>query len=204
MALNKETLDELAQLKLQLQRVVARVVPLEAAATSNATLAMEEEPLEDLLPDVPVTQLPELPSDRAKAPPWELLPTVSLLDTGVQFFAQLTDNVAADAPAQNRWHYAWAERVKTVAGYGGWTAPDPARSGTTTSDPARNLVEDMNNNAGVEGNGVNVANLDTADYTFAIQPIPAGVIVVMHEVVLPDETKEYWFSVVNGVDGTCD
>jgi hypothetical protein len=126
--------------------------------------------------------------------------------TGPQFFAKITGSADADTPNQNRWVYAWTEQAKATAGYGGWSnKAAPVRSGTTTVKPARNMMEDMNNGAGVEGNGVDVANLDTATYTFAIQPIPAGVIVVMHEVVeAATGTTEYWFSSANGVDGTCD
>jgi hypothetical protein len=122
----------------------------------------------------------------------------------LEFFARITGNAEADTPAQNRWVYAWSEVEKTTAGYGGWTTLSGGRSGTTSTDPARNTVEDMNDGAGVEGNGVDVANLDTDTYTFAIQPIPAGVIVRIYKVLLTTGAVEYWFALPNGVDGTCD
>ena len=122
------------------------------------------------------------------------------------FWAIITGS-AADGT--NRWKYAWTEQSKTVAGYDGWANKTSGRSGTTSVDPARNTIEDMNDASGVQGNGVDVANLDTADYTFAIQAAPAGVVVWMYIVEIPalgevDASTEYWFSYVNGVDGGCD
>ena len=99
----------------------------------------------------------------------------------------------------NKWSYTFAEIEKTSAGYGGWAALTGGRTGTM-----RNTIEDINAAAGVQGNGVTAANLDTADYTFTIQPLPNSVPVWVREVVVTDNTVEYWFSYANGVDGSCD
>jgi len=111
------------------------------------------------------------------------------------FIARITGN-AADGT--NRWKYTFVEVEQTTAEYGGWTTLASGRAGT-----ARNLIEDINSAAGVQGNGVDLGHLDTTDYTFALQPAPANVIVRMWEVPYGTMT-EYWFQYENGVDGTCD
>lgn len=123
------------------------------------------------------------------------------------FWAKIGSSAEADSPAINRWLYAFTEQTRTAAGYGGWSTKANGTTGTTSSNPARNFVEDMNDGLTVEGNGVDLDNLDTADYTFTIQACPSGVVVLMHEVKFNiGETSytEYWFSYENGVDGTCD
>ena len=132
---------------------------------------------------------------------------ISAAPAATVFAAKIGTVAEADTPAQNRWKYAWVEQAKTAVGYDGWSAKDGGRSGSTGTDPAYNRVEDMNTGAGVEGNGVDVANLDTAEYTFAIQPCPSGVIVQMTEITFrvgETDYTEYWFSYENGVDGSCD
>lgn len=103
----------------------------------------------------------------------------------------------------NRWSYPFTERVKTSTGYDGWTDKTDGRSGT-----ARNACEDVNSASGAQGNGVDVGNLDTADFTFTIQQAPAGSIVWIVPVTFTPEggerTTEYWFWHENGVDGSCD
>jgi len=98
----------------------------------------------------------------------------------------------------NRYTYTFVEVEKTSAGYGGWTTKSGGQTGT-----ARNTIEDMNDAAGMQGCGVTVANLDTADYTYTITPCPTGNIILARRVKISD-TTEYWFSHANGVDGTCD
>lgn len=117
------------------------------------------------------------------------------------FYAEITGRLA---DGTNRWKYAWSEVYKSGAGYGNWSALSGGRSGTTGSNPARNTIEDMNTGgaAHVEGCGVDVDHLDTADWTFAIMPCTTGNIVWIEEV--PYGTGfEYWFSYENGVDGVC-
>jgi hypothetical protein len=123
-----------------------------------------------------------------------------------RFWAKITGSAAADSPAQGRWVYAWTEVEKTAAGYGGWTAVDGGRSGTTGTDPAYNSIEDANDGTGVQGNGVDV---DGADYPagFAQQPAPANIIVEMVVVSLVVEDvplTEYWFTYEGADDGTCE
>jgi hypothetical protein len=103
----------------------------------------------------------------------------------------------------NRWKYAWTEYTKSTTGYGGWVAVTGGRSGTTTTDPARNFVEDMNDAAGIQGNGVNLSNLLG---TFALIACPSGVLVWMNKISFVSSGTgytEYWFSYETGVDGAC-
>ena len=118
------------------------------------------------------------------------------------FHAEITAN-ASDGT--NRWKYAFSEVYKSSSGYGGWATLSGGRSGTTSTNPARNTIEDMNTGAAahVEGCGVDVDHLDTSDWTFEIMPCTTGNIVWMHEVDRGG-TIEYWFSYANGVDGECD
>jgi len=113
------------------------------------------------------------------------------------FWARITGSTA---DGDNRWTYSWEEVAKTGAGYGGWGALDDGRTG---ADNAYNSIEDMNAATGVQGNGVDVAHLDTDDYTFALQPCPTDAVVWMREVKV-DGDAEYWFAYENGVDGGCD
>lgn len=125
------------------------------------------------------------------------------------FWAKITGNAAADGTPQNRWKYAWSEVEKTSSGYqngaDGWTVLSEGRSGTTSTDPAYNSIENMNTktNGVREGNGVDPAHIDTADYTFEIMPCTTDNIVWIHE-VSEGENTEFWFEYSNGVDGTCD
>jgi len=120
------------------------------------------------------------------------------------FWATIT---ASAADGANRWKYAFSEVYKSSAGYGGWATLSEGRSGTTSTDPARNTIEDMNTgvDAHIEGNGVDPANLDpaaTGSDTFSIMPCTNGNIVRMYEVDRGGNS-EYWFSYENGVDGDC-
>ena len=123
------------------------------------------------------------------------------------FWAKITGN-ATDGT--NRWKYAFSEVHKSTAGYGGWATLSGGRSGTTSTDPARNTIEDMNTGADahIEGNGVDPANLDpaaTGSDTFSIMPCTSDNIVRIRMVTVADtdNTTEYWFSYENGVDGDC-
>jgi len=127
------------------------------------------------------------------------------LGCGSESFWAKIDGNAADGT--NRWKYAWTEVYKSSAGYGGWATLSGGRSGTTSSGPARNTIEDMNTGADahVVGNGVDPANLDpaqTGSDTFEIMPCTTGNIVRIHE-VLQGSNVEYWFSYENGVNGDC-
>ncbi|MBS3735360.1 MAG: hypothetical protein KGY99_10635 [Phycisphaerae bacterium] len=111
------------------------------------------------------------------------------------FWAEITSH---SSPTQNRWTYGFKEVEKTSTGYGGWSDVSGGTTGT-----AYNTIEDSNTGSGTEGCGVDVDNLSTDDYTFTIQPASTGVIVWMRAVPVGD-TTEYWFSYVNGVDGSCE
>ena len=119
----------------------------------------------------------------------------------IGFWAQIT---GSSADGTNRWKYSWKRLadVKASAGYGGWQDADPSETGNLN---ARNTLEDMNAATGTQGNGVDVANLDTDEYTFTIQACPSGAKVWMREVDVEGETDtEFWFLYANGVDGECD
>ena len=112
------------------------------------------------------------------------------------FPARITSFATA---ATNQWTYSFVEVVKSAAGYGGWTTRTGGRTGT-----ARNMFEDMNDGAGIEGNGINVDGTDFPS-GFEMQPVPAGTVVMMHRVLeAAAGTQEFWFDFVNAVDGTCD
>jgi hypothetical protein len=115
----------------------------------------------------------------------------SVSASGLSFWAKITGS-AADGT--NRWKYAWAEVEPPANGYGTWIAT--GRTGTTTTNPARNTVENMNAATGTQGNGVDVANFSG---TFAMQPAPANVIVRMYVT-----RGKMWFEYPNAVDGACE
>ncbi|MCP4378012.1 MAG: hypothetical protein GY794_17790, partial [bacterium] len=120
------------------------------------------------------------------------------------FWAEIT---GSGTDGTHRWKYAWTEVYKLSAGYGGWSTLSGGRSGTTSTNPARNTIEDMNTGADAhtEGNGVDPANLDpatTGSDTFSFMPCTTDNIVRMYE-VLQGSNIEYWFSYETGVDGDC-
>ena len=131
---------------------------------------------------------------------WAVIRIGAKTPVSTDFWAEITGS-AADGT--NRFKYAWSEVYKSSAGYGGWATLPGGRSGTTTTNPARNTIEDVNGASGTLGNGVAVANLDTDDYTFTLSAAPSGTIVRMREVAQGSNT-EYWFQYENGVDGGCD
>lgn len=121
------------------------------------------------------------------------------LDSDGGFWAKITDSTS---DGNNKWAYDFTKVHKTAAGYAGWAAVSPEVTGT-----ARNTIEDMNAATGVQGNGIDVAHLDTATATFTIQPCPDNAIVFVRPLSVTVggvTTTEYWFSYANGVDGTCD
>jgi hypothetical protein len=113
------------------------------------------------------------------------------------FIAKISGNTA---DGSNRWKYAWDEVRQSADGYGNWATFTGGLSGTTSSKAARSLQEDMNAATGVQGNGVDVADLVG---TFALQPVPAGVLVLMTVRLCTDGTQAYWFNATNGITGAC-
>ncbi len=136
----------------------------------------------------------------------ELLPD----DTDNGFWAKITGNAEADSPAQNRWVYAWEEVYKATSSYGGWLAVDGGRSGTTSTNPARNTIEDMNTASDaasptVQGNGVDIDGTAFPS-SFDVIAAPSGVLVklrLVHFTVSGSYHTEYWFAYENGIDGGC-
>ena len=119
-----------------------------------------------------------------------------------KFWVRIGGNSSA---GDHKWNYAWAEVYKASAGYGGWSTLAGGRSGTTGSNPGRNTLEDMNSSSGVQGNGVDVANLDPAETgsdTFEIMPCTSNNIIEMTKVPYSG-SFEYWFKYENGVNGNC-
>lgn len=115
--------------------------------------------------------------------------------------------LATTQDGTNRWKYDIIEQAKASKGYGGW-----ADGGRVVV--ARNLVENQNDGAGVEGNGVDHDGADIGN--FDIVPAPVDCIVWVHEVSFiptddPDSPTddpldaiiEYWFQYENADDGTC-
>lgn len=113
-----------------------------------------------------------------------------------RIYAEITGWLA-DGP--NRWLYAWAERQRETVGYEGFAAPSAARTSAQLGG-ARNFLEVPNASAGIQGNGVDTANLPAG---FTIRPITPGVVVSLELIVSADGTVEPWFSIPNGVDGSC-
>ncbi len=136
---------------------------------------------------------------------------------GAGFWAKITGN-NGDPSGTHIWLYSWEEVRKVLQGYpatpgtvDNWATFTGARSGTTSTDPAYNTIENMNSGADahVEGNGVDPANLDpaaTGSNTFDFKPCTTGNVVWMRPVTfVVDGTSytEYWFSYATGVDGGC-
>ncbi len=113
-------------------------------------------------------------------------------------------NATPSTSGPNRWDYQFGEVIKRQAGYGGWQLRVNGRTGD-----AYNRIEIPNSAIGVQGNGIDLANLPTG---FSLQPIATGIVVEMSVVrwvdtdngVVINAGVEYWFSEYNGVDGDCD
>ena len=98
--------------------------------------------------------------------------------------------------SDNKWEYDWEEvrfandeavttgSVRTSASYG----------------KALNLMEMLNTAAGVQGNGVDVANLDN---DFEIQPISDRAVVMLKGPYTISGVNRWLFQAVNAVDGVC-
>jgi len=123
------------------------------------------------------------------------------------FLAKITGNSAVTANV--KWKYAWSEIIMSSDAA---AAKSGARSGTTSTGYALNIVELNNTTAGaIGGDGVNSAG---ADYPAGFKRRPIGsqgttdthandVIVMMFVVVNKDSGRNYLFSQPNAHDGTC-
>lgn len=114
------------------------------------------------------------------------------------FWAKITGN--AQDGSNKRWTYAWSQATKSTAGYGGWGVLTNGLSGTTSTNPIYNSIEEGNGASGTYHNGVASTNLTG---TFDVKPIPDNTYVWVRPVGLDDGSVEYWTSYENGVDGNC-
>jgi len=94
----------------------------------------------------------------------------------------------------NQWEYTLQRQRKAdTTGYnpGSWQHDSSADART-----AYNLSEYMNSDVGVQGNGVDLANLPGS---FDIMPVPVGTLVLAIAA-----KNEWWFQYENAVDGECE
>jgi hypothetical protein len=137
----------------------------------------------------------------AAAPPVLGAPTPEdvRFEPGV-FLAKITGN---ELITTGRWKYTWIEASITAAGGFADAAAGGRRS--ATHGHALNLAEGMNDGMGIEGNGVDRANLPG---TFAMQPIPTGRHVFMRGPFGAPGAPlaERWcaFDMSNADDGECE
>jgi len=127
----------------------------------------------------------------------------SQIGQGLQppFWARLTGSTPIMG-TYRRWLYGWMESAR---GAGGWADVDGGRastdgSGGTPDTRALNSIEANNAATGIQGNGVDVANLVG---TFDLVPIGVGAIVLMWEETDNAGNLFYSFQAVNQVDGGC-
>ncbi|WP_115009492.1 hypothetical protein [Synechococcus sp. N5] len=103
----------------------------------------------------------------------------------------------ASPDGANKWIYDWEE----VRFENGTAVKTGSVRKSSTHGKAINTFELLNGASGVQGNGVDLANLTG---TFSIQPIPANIGVVKLEGPIRDGGNDRWlFSAPNGVDGAC-
>jgi len=115
------------------------------------------------------------------------------MPTMTEWYARITGATAAGA---NKWLYDW-EQVVTQDDGAFLAVVDGLTS--VTHGQARNAAEESNTGAGVEGNGVDRANLPT---TFTMQPIGPRVVVMSGPFGLA--TAPYTvFHATNSDDGAC-
>ena len=110
-----------------------------------------------------------------------------------EIFARITGNTVAGT---NKWTYDW-EEVR-------FESDQPITTGSvrksSTYGQALNLMELLNDGVGVQGNGVDVANLDG---DFAIQPISDRAVVMLRGPYTISGEDRWFFQATNAVDGSC-
>ena len=121
------------------------------------------------------------------------LPRFGFLPLGSSaIWAKITSSTSI---ADHRWSYGF-EAVKYDK-LGAWTTIVDGLTGT-----AYNTIEANNDDAGIQGNGVDLANLPTG---VTIVPIGVGAIVELRAVTNCETgAVEYVFQAVNQVDGACE
>lgn len=113
----------------------------------------------------------------------------------------------ATSLGSNQWQYTvWPmHKSNSMTGYnvGSWSHTPLYREITPGQGlqkfeefTAYNLCEVGNSDVGIQGNGVDLANLPAG---FAIQPVPVGCYILCVEYT----DEEVWFCVPNGIDGEC-
>lgn len=123
--------------------------------------------------------------------PGVVLAVVQLGVVSNGFWAELG---SATSIGVNRWQYPFTEAQYRQQGQ--WEQRVGGRSGV-----AFNTLEAPNSDSGVQGNGVDVANLPEG---VNLVPIGAGSVVWMRRVVnCQTASDEYVFAAVNQVDGAC-
>lgn len=141
---------------------------------------------------------------RGTLPFWYGIPSAQPVQQ--PFMARVAAASPSGASTNNRWTYTLREverRLLVAAVEWVDTTTQPANPGRVVTGFA--LAEANNAATGVQGHGVNVANLTG---TFRTQSIPVGSIVLVYPLTVrpalgAEEAVEYWFERTNGVDGAC-
>jgi hypothetical protein len=118
-----------------------------------------------------------------------------------KFTARITGNTIATA-GRARWKYSWEEvRRSSNSGFV-VVVPDNAKTGTTSTDFAINILEIGNTSSSAFGYAVTSLELDDADgYSFA--PVPNGAIVEIIMRRASDGSLAYEFIAPNPITGVC-
>lgn len=120
------------------------------------------------------------------------LPTLSTMTT---ILAKITGSTLIDP---NRWEYDW-EEVRFDPAEATFPSADAVRT-SASHGKALNLIEASNTGIGVEGNGVDMANIGT----FELKPIAGGPVVELRG-PFGESPNTYWrFAATNAIDGTCE
>lgn len=78
------------------------------------------------------------------------------------------------------------------------------RNGIVIRGYAYNLIEQYNNLAGVQGNGVDIVTLQASNPNMTIMPVPKGTVVMVTPVAsIGASDAMFVFSYENGIDGSC-
>ena len=134
-------------------------------------------------------QLPATPVEDTVTPP---------IDSDI-VWCLVTANLGSAGP--NRWTYELTRVRKTAAGYGGWTPITDEEGQPVRIAPAYFAMENANKASGVQGDGVDLDNLDSR---FSLKPVPVGDSLVLARPVPLGEGFEWWFWIpMNAIDGKC-
>jgi hypothetical protein len=118
-----------------------------------------------------------------------------------RFPARITGNAIIGA-GRARWKYSWEEIRRTTATGVAVAIPSNAKSGTTSTDAAINLLEIGNTNDNAYGYAVTSRELNDAEGYF-FEPVPTGAIVEMIMRRAENGALAYEFIAPNPITGTC-